>query len=450
MSLRLFLLLIIVMAIGFTHISILNSAIIKFNLTPGRSVQIALSELTLIAFSLGAGIVLIGTLIKDAMVSTRHWKEKRVLGKKESANKKLSKAWNLLYQGKLTAALESVNGILAVVPENRSAHLLKASIFREQGNYIEEIDTLTSVKNMDPSNVDSYFLLAEAHECAGNIDSAIEVLSPLRKQEEYKRILEKLRDLHIKKGEWVKAFEIQKSILKKKADPTAKDRETLIGLKFELARFAFETGKIDEAEKRLKELIKEHSSFTPSYIILQDLYLQKSFVSAAMDLLITGYRNTKDPINLIKLEDIAIEAEMPGSLLEIYSNVKSEFENDFTLILFYGKFLLRLEMVDEAMEQFLKAQQIDSDNASVHIFLAETYRRRNRLQDAADEYNKAFAYKRRYLVPFSCSGCSETIIKWKPYCSQCQKWNMFSINFGDTKKVEEIRAEAMQKVPLPD
>jgi tetratricopeptide (TPR) repeat protein len=414
MSLRLFLLLIIVMAIGFTHVSILNSDMVKFNFTPGRSFEIALSELTLIAFALGAGIVLLGTFVKDAMTSTKQWKEKRLSAKKESANKRLSKAWNLLYQDKTTSALETVDGILSIIPENRSALLLKAMIYRELGNYIEEINALTKVKTIDPSNVDSYFMLAEAHERTGDLDSAIEVLIPLRKQEDYRKIMEKLRDLYIKKEDFEKAFELQKTILKKKTDPKPEDGEISNGLKLELARYAFETGKIDEAEKKLKDLMKESPTFTPSYILLQDLYLKKSSVNTAMDLLISGYSKTKNPINLIKLEDIAIEEEMPGRLLEIYSNVKSDFENDFTLILFYGKFLLRLEMVDEAMEQFLKAQNIDPNNASVHIFLAETYRRRNRLQDAVTEYSKAFAYKRRYLVPFACSGCSETIIQKVP------------------------------------
>lgn len=450
MSFRLFLLLVIVMAIGFTHVSILNPDITTFNLTPGRSVEIALSELTLIAFALGAGIVLIGTIVKDTMASTRLWKEKRALAKKDSANKRVSKASNLLYQGKTSAALEAVNGILAVVPENRSALLLKAMIFRELGNYLEEIEALTELKTLDPSDVDSYFMLAEAHQRAGNIDSAIETLTPLRKQEEYKKILELLRDLYIKKGEYAKAFDLQKSFLKKKAEATEEDKAILQGLKFELARYTFETGKTDEAEKKLKELIKDHPSFVPPYILLQDLYLGKSSVSDAIDILIAGYRKTKDPINLIKLEDIAIEEEMPGSLLEVYSNIKSEFENDFTLILFYGKFLLRLEMVDEAMEQFLKAQSISPNNASVHIFLAETYRRRNRLEDAVIEYSNAFAYKRRYLVPFACSGCGERTLKWKPHCQNCQKWDIFRIDFGNTEKIDEVRAEALQRVPLSD
>ncbi|NIO16841.1 MAG: tetratricopeptide repeat protein [Deltaproteobacteria bacterium] len=450
MGLRLFLLLIIVMAIAFTHVSILNSDIVRFHLTPGRTVEIALAELTLIAFALGAGIVLLGTFVKDAMTSTKMWREKRLLAKKESATKKLSKAWNLLYQGKTSAALETVDSILAVIPESRSAILLKAMIYRELGDYIEEVKALTEIKTNDPSNVDAYFMLAEALERSGDTDSAIEVLTPLKKQEDYRKIIEKLRDLYIKKGDYEKAHELQRAIIKKKGDVKSEDRDISDGLKFELARYAFETGNIDEAEKKLKDLLKESPTFTPSYILLQDLYLEKTQANAAMDLLISGYRKTKNPINLIKLEDIAIEQEMPGRLLEIYSNVKSEFENDFTLILFYGKFLLRLEMVDEAMEQFLKAQNIEPDNASIHIFLAETYRRRNRFEDAVNEYNKAFAYKRRYLVPFACDGCGDTIIRWKSYCSACQKWDIFRIDYGDTKKIEEIREEAMQKVPLPD
>lgn len=450
MSLRLFLLLIIIMAIGFTHVSILNSDIAKFYLTPSMSIEVALSELTLIAFALGAGIVLLGTFVKDAIVSARHWKEKRVSSKREAAYGKLTKAWNLLYQGKAAPALETVESILAVVPESRAALILKATIYRQLDEPAEEIHTLNRICTIDPSNVDSLFMLSEAYERHGDFDSAIEVFSPLKKQEDYKKILEKIRDLHIKREDFKKAFDIQNAILKKKIAVTEADRDMFNGLKFELARFSFENDNSDDAEKKLKEIVKESPSYTPPYILLQDIHLRKRSVETAMDWLMKGYRNTKDPVNLIKLEDIAIEEEVPGRLLEIYSQVKSEFEGDFTLTLFYGKFLLRLEMVDEAMEQFLKAQSVDPDNASVHIFLAETYRRRSRPDDAINEYVKAFAYKRRYLVPFACQGCGEKIIRWKSYCSECRRWDTFRIDYGDTKKIEEIRAEVLQKVSLSD
>lgn len=450
MNLRLFLLVIIIMAIGFTHVSILNSQTVKFYLTNSKFIEIAISELTLITFALGAGIVLLGSFVKDAMTSAKQWKIKRSAAKKENAYGKLNKARNLLYKGKTKSALESVEDILSVIPENREALLLKAKVFREMGDYIEEVKTLQKLKSIDPSDVESYLLVAEAYDTAGDVDSALEILSPLKKQEDYLRIRVKLRDLLIKKGEYEKACEVQKGIIKKKDESSPEDQTILHGLKFELARNEFEKGNIDESEKRLKELVKEKTKFTPAYILLHEISLKKGTVNSAMDWLITGYRQTGNAINLIKLEDTAIEEEIPARLLEIYSQMTEEFSGDFTLILFYGKFLLRLEMVDEAMEQFLKAENLDLHNASIHIFLAESYRRRDRLQDAIDEYTKAFAYKRRYLVPFSCQGCGEKVIKWKPYCGKCQEWDRFEIDFGDTKELEKLRAEAVQKVPLLD
>ncbi len=438
------------MAIGFSHVSILNSATIKFYLTPAKFVEISLSELTLISFALGAAIVLVGTFFKDAASSAKQWKAKRILQKKENAYKKLDKARDLLYQNKLSAALETVDSALTVLAGNRDALSLRGKIQEKLGNQDEVINTITRIQSTRPSDVESRLLLSEAYEREGDLEKALSALSSIKKYEDYFPVMERLIELHMAKEEYQKAYELQKSLAKKRGKGSSLDRERLNSLRYKLARTAYDSGKMDDAEKILKELIKEEGEFTPTYILLNDIYLHKGNQDGAMDCLLEGYRKTGNPIHLIKLEDIAIEHERPARLLDIYSNIKNDFEGDFTLTIFYGKFLLRLEMVDEAMEQFLKAESIDGDNAAVHIFLAEAYRRRNRLQESVDEYTKAFAYKRRYLVPFVCSGCGEKIIRWKDYCETCKKWDAFSIDFGDTKELKRIREEALQKVPVPD
>ena len=450
MSLRLFLVLIIIMAIGFSHVSILNSGAVKFYLTPSKFVEMALSELTLITFALGAAIVLVGTFFKDAASSARQWKTKRIQTKKENAYDKLKKARDLFYQNKASSALEVVESVLPVIPENREALHLKAKIQREMGDRDGLLETLANWKEHFPADVELRLLLSKEHDKDGKIPKAIEELTSLKKQDEYLPVVERLIELHIANDDFSQAYELQKSLTKKKGKRAQVGKDRLNSLRYRLAKSAFDTGNFDNGEKILKELAKEEHPFTPAYIYLHEISLQKGDIPGAMQWLITGYRRTGNAIQLIKLEDIAIEHESPGELLEIYSHLKDEFSEDFTLIIFYGKFLLRLEMVDEAMEQFLKAENLDADNAAVHIFLAEAYRRRERFQEAIDEYSKAFAYKRRYLVPFVCSGCGEKVIRWKDYCEKCREWDTFHINYGDTRELKRIREEALQKVPVPD
>jgi len=450
MGLRLILLLIIVMAIGFTHVSILNSGTITFNLTPTISVEIAVAELVLIAFAAGAALVLLGTFVKDTVDSAKRWKERRKQAKKESARAKIDKARSLYFQEKYKAALDAVNSALSILPESREALILKAQILNAVGNIPEKIATLRDYTKSHPSILEGYIELARTYEQIGDYASAIDTLTPLAGTGENTRVLKYLRDLHIKVGNFKEAYDLHKNLAKKKAPLSREDEEKWVGLRFERARFLMNEGKYGESSSILKDLIKEKPAFTPPYVLLYEINREQDKFEDALEILTEGYRKTKNPVTLIKLEDLVIDYERPSSLLEIYENLLSESPSDFTLHVFYGKLLLRLEMIDEALEQLLKAENIDSDNSSVHIYLAEAYRRRQRYEDALNEYEKAFAYKKRYLVPFVCRHCGEKLIRWIPLCGNCGKWDTFQIDFGDTRHIQRLREEAMREVPVSD
>jgi len=87
-------------------------------------------------------------------------------------------------------------------------------------------------------------------------------------------------------------------------------------------------------------------------------------------------------------------------------------------------------MNDEAVEQLLKAELLDPERESVHILLAEALRRRGRYESACQHYQRAFGYKRRYLIPFRCAGCGQTTIKWTARCPTCGIWNGYVIDHG--------------------
>jgi lipopolysaccharide biosynthesis regulator YciM len=87
-------------------------------------------------------------------------------------------------------------------------------------------------------------------------------------------------------------------------------------------------------------------------------------------------------------------------------------------------------MIDEAMEQLLKAQTLDPDRESVNVLLAEAFRRRGRYEAASQHYQRAYGYKRRYLIPFLCQACGSSTIKWTARCPSCGAWNAYAIDHG--------------------
>ena len=147
-------------------------------------------------------------------------------------------------------------------------------------------------------------------------------------------------------------------------------------------------------------------------------------------MLLQGYRATRSAVFLIKLEDLGIETENPQSLIGVYTDLLQEFPSDFDVNLFMGKFFLRLEMNDEAVEQLLKAESLEPERESVNILLAEALRRRGRYESACQHYQRAFGYKRRYLIPFRCTACGTATIKWASRCPECDASNAYAIDHG--------------------
>jgi lipopolysaccharide biosynthesis regulator YciM len=88
-------------------------------------------------------------------------------------------------------------------------------------------------------------------------------------------------------------------------------------------------------------------------------------------------------------------------------------------------------MIDEGLEQLLKAETLDPERESVNILLAEAFRRRGRYESASLHYQRAFGYKRRYLIPFRCSSCGSSTIKWAARCPSCGTWNGYAIDHGN-------------------
>jgi len=200
-------------------------------------------------------------------------------------------------------------------------------------------------------------------------------------------------------------------------------------LRYEKALVRLAQGKADDAERRLRDVVKDDPSFCAAYVVLSGHLLGRS-VEEATEVLLQGFRATRNPVFLIKLEDLFVETERPQAMIRIYSHLQREFPSDYDVNLFTGKFFLRLEMIDEALEQLLKAETLDPDRESVNILLAEAFRRRGRYEAASQHYQRAFGYKRRYLIPFRCSACGASTIKWTARCPSCGAWNAYAIDHG--------------------
>ncbi|NJD61103.1 MAG: tetratricopeptide repeat protein [Deltaproteobacteria bacterium] len=432
MAVRLLFLLFVIILVAFSYISFLNGQHIQFFYSDTRQLEITVSELAILSFALGAAMVILGTLVKDVTLASKNWKERREKQRREAARSRVAKASDLFQRGMLSEAAKELERSLSVNPDDREALDLLSSVETERGNSLEAVKALTRVKQIDPSDLSVFFRLAALYRKMNDTENAASLFKAIEDSEgENPRAWEGLRDIHILRNEMVPAYALQKKIMKYKGKTaTPEDQELFDALRYEKAVVRLKEGKTDDAERRLRDLVKDQPRFCGAYITLHEYMRSRGNLEEATQLLLLGYRTTRNAVFLIKLEDLGIETESPQAVIGVYTDLLQEYPSDFDVNLFTGKFFLRLEMNDEAVEQLLKAESLEPERESVHILLAEALRRRGRYESACQHYQRAFGYKRRYLIPFRCAICGKATIKWTARCPDCGAWNAYSIDHG--------------------
>ena len=432
MAVRLLFLLFVIILVGFSYISLLNGQHIQFFYSATRQMEVTVSELAILSFSLGAAMVILGTLVKDVTLASKNWKERREKQRREAARARVAKAQEFFQRGMLEEAAKELERSLSVNPDDREALDLLSSVETERENPLEAVKALTRVKQIDPSDLSVFFRLADLYLRMNDFDNAASLLKAIEDTEgENPRAWEGLRDIHLLRKEMVPSYAMHKKIMKYKGKSATPEEQALFAaLRYEKAVVRLGEGKADDAERRFRELIKDQPQFCAAYIALSEYARSRGNLEEATQLLLRGYRATRNAVFLIKLEDLGIETESPYSLIGVYTELLQEFPADFDVNLFMGKFFLRLEMNDEAVEQLLKAESLEPERESVNILLAEALRRRGRYESACQHYQRAFGYKRRYLIPFRCAKCGKATIKWASRCPDCGAWNAYAIDHG--------------------
>lgn len=435
MAVRLLFLLFVAVLIGFSYLSILNGQAVNFYLSPTRAVDVTTSELVIISFSVGAALVILAALFKDVVAASKGWKERRERQRLTQAKTRVERAKGLFERGLLDDAAVELSRSIASAPDDLVALDLLARVEAERGNLLEAVKALTKAKQADPSDLSIYLRLATLHREMGDPAAALSILSAIESSDGGNpRALAVIRDLHVAKGELVNAYAAQKRRMKilGKAAPPA-DASVFTALRHEKAIVRIAAGKADDGERRLREIVKETPTFAPSHVALADLFRSRGKIDEATETLIDGFRATRHTVFLIKLEDLAVETERPQAMLGVYEQIRGEFPTDVDVNLFFGKFLLRLEMNDAALEQLLRTETLDPECASTQVLLAEALRRRGRYETACQHYQRAIGYKRRYLIPYRCGSCGAGTIKWAARCPDCGAWDRYAIDHGDRK-----------------
>jgi lipopolysaccharide biosynthesis regulator YciM len=265
-------------------------------------------------------------------------------------------------------------------------------------------------------------------------------------EKDNRKALRSLRELYIKRENWKEALETQRKILKSSpgANRINEEKEKLLFLRYEVARQSIADNDIDNAKSELKDVIRQMPEFTPARVTLGEAYVAQDRGKDAAKTWQESYLKLGKSVFLERLEDYYLKREDPSSLLKFFRETVLERGDDLIFRLFYGKLCLRLEMVDEALEQLQAIESSGLETPQVHMLLAEAHRRRHRMEDAVSEYQKALGVTNRLRLSYVCENCQTKATEWLSRCPSCKAWG--TIALVDRKAIQEAKPIEIDKM----
>lgn len=429
-TIALFMFVFIIFAFCFLYFWGINPGDITVFLTEDYSITfpipIILISTVLLGLLLGNGVHIF-SLIGHSLTN---WRRERREKKAQEVGVIYREGVGRLLSGDVKKAHSLLQKALDKDPSRIEAYIAMASVYLQEGKSEDAVNLLLKAKNIDPKNPEVLFKLATTYEETGRDEEAAAAYNEiLGIEKDNRKALRCLRQIHITNSQWREALELQKRILKvgPGSNRLDEEKEKLLSLRYEVARQDMEQNELDTAKTELKSIIKEDPDFVPARVSLGDAYVKQDRPDDAVKVWKDGYLALGKSVFLSRLEDLYLDAEDPSTLLDLYKSFLDQRENDMILRLFYGKLCLRLEMVDEALEQLYAVENTGIETPQLHLLLAEAHRRRNRVEQSVEQYKKALGVDGRLRINYVCDTCSSVAAEWNSRCAGCGNWGTFSV-----------------------
>jgi lipopolysaccharide biosynthesis regulator YciM len=403
----------------------------------GQTVTTDLPTLMITSFVLGALLVFVGTLARDVRRAIQNIRRARQEKKDQFLKEEFSRGMDNLIRGDLTKAKSHFGEVLKRDPTQIDLYLRLSEINYKEGKSEEALHWLERARLIDLNNVDILLREAELYKRMNRLDEAIRTLNRAVDIDEGNMgALKSLRQISVDHRKWDEASRVQKLVLKQTKGKQMEREETLfyLGLKYEHARDLLSRGRdadLERALKEAKEIVREKKDFVPGFVLLGDVYLRMGKWTSAGRVWGRSFLRLKSVVFMLRLEDLYLEREDPGTLLRIYQRAMKNNPEDWVTTFHYARLCLRLEMLDEALEALDEISLRRKDFPALHRLLGEIYLHRKDFSRAAQEFEKDIAMSGKGYLPFSCSSCARESQEWIAYCPQCHQWDRYTIKKGE-------------------
>jgi len=442
MRFRTFLIIALALSVLFAIVFFANSnrelLVERFELFAGTTIPVGWALFW--AFVIGVAITAFVGLAREAGMMLERWRMRSASRKADEIEDEYSRGLVALLEGREDEALRSFRAVIERDSRHFNTLLKLGEVLRAQGKHEEAIEFHRKAQNLKPDSTRPLYALAEDHEAAGDMDRARAVVGKILAIDKSSQAAwRRLRSLHIKELNWDDAIDAQARLERLAGGrPAETDRQTGLGIRYELASTRLRQEKPRDAIAGFRKLLKDCESFIPAHVGLGKAIAASGRESEATAAWHTGFETTGSPIFLTLLENHHLEREQPLAAIEALKECVARVRHDTLPRFHLGKLYFRLEMLDDALSVLGSLEGRASYAPSLHYLLARIHDRRQNWREAANAYRKVIKEMDLVQLSYACRACDAPCTEWTPRCASCGRWNTTEVNFREEISLDEL------------
>ena len=432
-----------VIVIVLSILYVTNQGILDSQLILSRGIRFPVWFALLLASGVSMLVPLLFGVLRDLRRMLGDLTARRQARSRQEAEERYLRGVESMLNGREEKALEHFDAALLIEPNHFDALIKGGEVLRALRRHGEAIEYHRRAARVKENDLYPLYSLVSDYEESGALDNAKAVLNriielnPKRSLAAYR----KYRALCISGGEWEKAWEIQQSIEKQLVElgrSSKSEKKHHLGIRYMLAQRLQEQGKTREAIGILRRLVGMEPSFIPGRLALGKTLLALHQPEEAVEVWEKGYEATGHPVFLTTIEDHYLSLEQPRRAIEALKSAIWKSQKDIIPRFFLGKLYYRLEMIDEALQQFSQMKGRVTYFPALHYHLAKIMERQGHLREALKELELVLRQAEVLKVEYACATCSRKYPAWIDYCDRCGEWNSVAVDFQEERPIEEL------------
>ena len=348
-----------------------------------------------------------------------------------------------MLNGREERALEHFNSVLTINPNHFDALLKGGEVLRTLRRHAEAIEYHRRACRAKETDLQPLYSLVSDYEESGAIENAKAILNriieldPKRSLTAYR----KFRAILISENSWEKAWEIQQKIedlLSQMGYPRKGEKKYHLAIRYMMARRYLDQDRAREAIGVLRSLVRTDAAFVPAHLRLGKALAGIGQQEEADEVWKEGFKATDHPVFLTTIVDHHLQDEQPRKAIEALKSALWKGKKDILPRFILGKLYFRLEMIEEALQEFKRLRGRVAHFPALHRHLAKIHERQGRYPEALKEMETVLRETDALQVDYVCRICERKYASWVEHCSRCAEWNSVDVDFREERAVEEL------------